>query len=253
MQPAWTVFGLISGKNPTAFAPGEPPPVLPPDPPDQTSPLSPVNFPSLTDSTTKTALSGATRKGYRRDLPILPRTEPPTGSPSNALAPTESTNMEVELETTTLSASGSVSESRSVTATENPVANQPFPSQNLTILPPKNPIPIHTNPATSPPKSATLPAQTITKNPPPLESPNPISANPEAVINSTPNQILVEKFRASMDKPLRRLAPTTLSPTGRPRVVIPDAVFKKGADIHKDFIICYFNGKSLPYNQIHNS
>lgn len=71
MQTACTVPGRISGKNPTAFAPGEPPPGLPPDPPDQTSPLSPVNFLSLSDSTTKTAISGATRKEYRKDLPIL--------------------------------------------------------------------------------------------------------------------------------------------------------------------------------------
>lgn len=63
-------------------------------------------------------------------------------------------------------------------------------------------------------------------------------------------QTLVEKLRASTDKSLRRLAPVTLAPSGRPRVVIPDSVFKKGAEIYKDFIICYFNGKSPPYNQI---
>lgn len=51
---------------------------------------------------------------------------------------------------------------------------------------------------------------------------------------------------------LKRLAPVTIAPSGRPRVVIPGYVFKKGANIHKYFIICYFNGKSPPFNQIQN-
>ena len=32
--------------------------------------------------------------------------------------------------------------------------------------------------------------------------------------------------------------------------MIPDAVFQKGADLHKDFIVCIFNGRPPPYSQI---
>lgn len=52
------------------------------------------------------------------------------------------------------------------------------------------------------------------------------------------------------DKSLKRLAPITFSETGRPRVLIPDEVFQHGAELHKDFIVCYFNGRAPPYSQI---
>lgn len=32
--------------------------------------------------------------------------------------------------------------------------------------------------------------------------------------------------------------------------MIPDSVFQKGADLHKNFIVCYFNGRAPPFNQI---
>lgn len=49
---------------------------------------------------------------------------------------------------------------------------------------------------------------------------------------------------------MRRLAPVTIGSNGRPRVLIPDSVFQKGAELHKDFIICYFNGRAPLFNQI---
>lgn len=61
---------------------------------------------------------------------------------------------------------------------------------------------------------------------------------------------LVERIRLSENKILKRLAPVTIAPSDRSRVTIPDSVFKKGADLHKDFIICYFNGKAPPFHQI---
>ncbi|KAF2601879.1 hypothetical protein F2Q70_00027197 [Brassica cretica] len=74
-------------------------------------------------------------------------------------------------------------------------------------------------------------------NPPPHSSPNPVPT-------------LVEKLRRSEDKTLHRLALVTIAASGRPRVLIPDSVFKKGEEIHKDFIVCYFNGRPPPFNQI---
>ena len=38
---------------------------------------------------------------------------------------------------------------------------------------------------------------------------------------------------------LPSLAPAMVSDTGRSRTLIPDFVFLKGAELHKDFIICY--------------
>ncbi|KAH0943379.1 hypothetical protein HID58_003016 [Brassica napus] len=54
MQSRWEVPGLLSGKNPSTVAAGEPPdpPLIPPDPPDPSSPLSPNNFPSLLEAKT---------------------------------------------------------------------------------------------------------------------------------------------------------------------------------------------------------
>ncbi|KAJ4902063.1 hypothetical protein Rs2_16014 [Raphanus sativus] len=67
---------------------------------------------------------------------------------------------------------------------------------------------------------------------------------------STAPPSLVERIRLSENKTLQRLAPVTIAPNGRPRVLIPDIVFQRGAEIHKDFIICYFNGRSPPFHQI---
>lgn len=68
---------------------------------------------------------------------------------------------------------------------------------------------------------------------------------------TTPSEpSLVERLRISEDKTLKRLAPVTISETGRPRVLILDSVFEKGDAIHKDFIICYYNGRPPPFNQI---
>ncbi|CAN6924324.1 unnamed protein product [Brassica oleracea] len=50
-----------------------------------------------------------------------------------------------------------------------------------------------------------------------------------------PDPTLVERLRTKEDKSLQRLAPVTISATRRPRVLIPDAVFQKGAEMHKDF------------------
>ena len=61
---------------------------------------------------------------------------------------------------------------------------------------------------------------------------------------------MAERLRASVDRTLSRLAPVTVSKSGRPRLLIPDAVFQRGAEIHKDFIICFFNGQPLPFKQI---
>ena len=75
-------------------------------------------------------------------------------------------------------------------------------------------------------------------------------------INTPPS--LVERIRRSEDKTLSRLAHVSVAPSRRPRVLISDSVFQQGAELHKDFIICYFKGKAPLWGkgkrlEIHNN
>ncbi|WZZ46280.1 hypothetical protein YC2023_042539 [Brassica napus] len=136
--------------------------------------------------------------------------------------------------------------------------------EKLKVLPPKFSSPIISNKASnaassSPPpssvaltnhknspKSKTLPSNPTATAPSPIPtsqtstSPFPPSQTCDFVNPDIPPPVrsnLAEKLRKTQDKSLTRLAPVTISNTGRPRVLIPDSVFQKGAELHKDFII----------------
>ncbi|KAF2603712.1 hypothetical protein F2Q70_00026719 [Brassica cretica] len=174
-----------------------------------------------------------------------------TGSSSPVTAPTVSssslstTPIEVPTATPTPLASSVATVSRSGGTVQ-------LNLENFKILPPKFSSPIQTNKASRnpPPLPPSLP-----KNSKHIVSPycypeTPIP-EPQIPTNKPPTApSLVEKIRKSEDKSLRRLAPATFSETGRPRMLIPDSVFQKGAELHKDFIICYFNGRPPPFNHI---
>lgn len=49
---------------------------------------------------------------------------------------------------------------------------------------------------------------------------------------------------------LKRLAPLTYSENGVPQVTIPDEVFQRGAEFHKDFILGSFLAKMPSYQAI---
>ncbi|KAF2589371.1 hypothetical protein F2Q70_00040099 [Brassica cretica] len=51
-------------------------------------------------------------------------------------------------------------------------------------------------------------------------------------------------------KSLSRLAPTSVSPVGKPRVLVPDGVFQRGAALHKEYIVCSFLGKLPDYGPV---
>lgn len=114
--------------------------------------------------------------------------------------------------------------------------------QNLSILPLKSSSPILTNKAAGPTHSVTLPPPIVTSTETLLLSqaigPSP-SQNPPPLVSIShaheppPSPSLVERLRASEDKSLKRLAPVSFSENGRPRIIIPDEVFHKGAEIHK--------------------
>ncbi|KAF3603628.1 hypothetical protein F2Q69_00037753 [Brassica cretica] len=86
------------------------------------------------------------------------------------------------------------------------------------------------------------------------ETPVPSHPTPPFVPPTSPPvpvPSLVQRLRQAEDKTLRRRpTPVIISENGRPRILIPDSVFEKGEEIHKDFIICYYNGKAPPFNQI---
>lgn len=50
----------------------------------------------------------------------------------------------------------------------------------------------------------------------------------------------------SASKTLKRLAPPSLSPEGVPRVSVPDYVFHRGVEQHREFIIDVFMAILLP-------
>lgn len=58
------------------------------------------------------------------------------------------------------------------------------------------------------------------------------------------------KVKPSVDKSLKRLTPKSMSTSGIPRVKIPEAVFQKGAELHKNFIICRFFGRTPHHSLI---
>uniref|UniRef100_A0A0D3BAR3 DUF4283 domain-containing protein n=1 Tax=Brassica oleracea var. oleracea TaxID=109376 RepID=A0A0D3BAR3_BRAOL len=122
------------------------------------------------------------------------------------------------------------------------------PNLHTTItIPPKYSSPLHTNRASS----GTNP--TLTHHHPDPPSLEPLTNQTQTQPPQQPKQTqptLIEKLRTAGDKTLKRLAPVSVSPSGRPRILIPDSVFQKGAELHKDFVVCYFNGKPPPFNQI---
>lgn len=132
---------------------------------------------------------------------------------------------------------------------------------NYTIFQPKATSPLLTNSASSAPTLPTInlnpsipTAYTIGSSSANQQSTLP-NANQQNTVHRQPNyasapQNLAEKLRFTADKNLKRVAHITIAASGRPHVVIPDEVFQRGAELHIDFIICYFCGRAPPFKQI---
>lgn len=258
MHPVWRVPGCVSGKNTTAAAADEPPdpPLVPPDLPNPSSPLSSQHFPTLSEakttpkSTTKYRFGTIPRSVTAPSSDVKEAQPSPTGASKvrTAVPPsTEATNKTLPL------TMGSALPTDSFTVSTD--------EQNhglaLKIIPPKDSSPLQTNKSLSsvPPKLNPIPfIQKQTNQDPtkilPAAAPEFPSGQTASLPTQPPPPTLVERIRLSEDKTLKRLAPVTYAPSGRPRVLIHDSVFKKGAELHKDFIICYFNGRAPPFNQI---
>ncbi|CAG7864741.1 unnamed protein product, partial [Brassica rapa] len=121
----------------------------------------------------------------------------------------------------------------------------PIPISSTTMNPPLNPQSL---PPISPPQPSSLLgagpslSQSPLPHPFPFTDPSPPSAPPT----------WASKVRSNTDRTLCRLTPQTFSPSGVPRVIIPHEVYQKGAELHKDFLICRFFGRIPAYKLIQN-
>ncbi|KAL0666892.1 hypothetical protein Bca4012_029596 [Brassica carinata] len=92
---------------------------------------------------------------------------------------------------------------------------------------------------------------------PPLASVPPIAPLPHPSPSNTPpipqsSTSQASKAKANTDRTLKRLSPQTFSPEGVPRVIIPDEVYRRGAELHRDFVVCRFFGRVPAYSLIQN-
>ncbi|CAN6827919.1 hypothetical protein Bca4012_030572 [Brassica carinata] len=149
--------------------------------------------------------------------------------------------------------------SGSETATVQPLDNSIQNDPKFTILPQKSSSPLQMNSAAAP--VASLPIATPLGYAMEVDEPctqvtdiadkNLREAELVNKSSSAPvTQTLVVEIRTSEDRTLKRLAPVSTSQSSCPRVIITDSVFQIGAELHKDFIICYFNGRAPSFNQI---
>lgn len=58
------------------------------------------------------------------------------------------------------------------------------------------------------------------------------------------------KLQNSLDRKIKNHVSPTLTSEGIPRVKIPDSVFQRGAELHKDFVLGVFMGKAPSYGHI---
>nr|VDD54901.1 unnamed protein product [Brassica oleracea] len=256
-------------------------PPLPADPQDlaQYLPLSPSISVTPQSSRHSPSISVTPQSSRYSPLPTAAIVPQVTASspPDTEMVMVDKTA--VVLDPTEISTMSNVAGSKSTVADK-------VSTENYTILKPKFSSALHTNRASSSPLAPLKPTsstspQKSTENlfansapilPPPAtnklqQSPHPISEqaptpfqpsyqnpnpNPNQIPNpfTTSNPTFVEKIRRSEDKTLKRLAPLQFSETRRLRVLIPDEVFQKGADLHKDFIVWYFKGRPPPYSHI---
>lgn len=233
MQNRWALPGRVSAVQPSSSTSGDAllPPSFPPDPPDPSSPLSPHLFPPLA-STPLLTRSEIRRSHLTPPITDTPMTQALDSSPGAAHgSPTQFGSLsQIEIQIT-------------VPATENP--KSPFSLDTFTLSPPQEHV---ASTVAKPNSKSSLPTSYPTPEEPQPTIQNPTLPTPPLL----PTPTLADKLRVKGDRSLTRIAPVILSNSGRPRVLIPDSVFQKGAEMHKDFIVCYFNGRPPPFNHIQN-
>lgn len=250
MANSWFSNSLVSPLNPPATTGSLNLP--PPDPPD---PSSPSDFPSLASG----LLLPRKQKKYHKSQ-ISTSTTPST------IPPTEVTSAAQLLSSYLVSSSKSSLNPRSgpihfgsETATVATVATKSLNSSYTTVVSPPCSQSLHgiLGSAPSPLSQSSIPlAQSanpgyviISGTSHPSASLQPPTSHVKIPSKSaTDLPSFASKVKSSVDRSLKRLSPVSYSPSGIPRVEIPDEVFHKGAELHKDFIICKFFGRIPPYH-----
>lgn len=245
MANPWLTVAVAPPLNPMAPAGNLNRPLPLPDPPD------PDLFPPLSSS--RSAPSKASRR-LSHTVPSTPASTVylPSSTPSStdlALPSPDLSNTTFPLPISSTAqllayysaTPPSASSPNSFSSPAHPVSTLPTQSsftENPGILPSPSPTfstPIPFLPVTN----DTVPFNTIS-------NPTHQRAPPKT---STP---WVSKVKTNTDRTLKRLSPQSLSPEGVPRVIIPDEVYRKGAQLHKDFIVCRFFGRVPAYSLIQN-
>lgn len=232
-----------------AATPGSPPPPDPLDPPD-IPPLSPSSpsfdfqFPSLQSTTASPPLS-------KKQISLLKGTanlESRFGKPQT---------------TVNNSNSGKVTETPTHSTVPDP---KPLPENTVhdrfkgfTVLTPKKnvaPAPngkLFTTSSSNrgiplPKPNSKEPVPSATKETSQSQTAN---VNPTPPTSKTPPPpTYAQKARPMADRSLKRLAPISYSVTGVPKVTIPDEVFHRGAEMHKEFIMGFFLAKMPSFQAI---
>ncbi|CAG7882988.1 unnamed protein product, partial [Brassica rapa] len=267
MQNRWGLSGHASAVKPPSSSSGDAllPPPFPPDPPDPTS-LSPLLFPPL--SSTPPMSRSEIRRSHLSSPPSDTVMAQALDLSPAVVIPGNTTQFgslaEIAKQVTVATGNPYPTTSSFVTATSSsaveqvPLRTTDLESNKLKVLPPNHNSPMLTNLASqihshNLSATPTSPPLVIPSLPPPIHpTAPPIIQSQVPPPPSSSQPTLADKLRVKGDKSLRRLAPATLSESGRPRVLIPDSVFQKGAELHKDFIVCYFNGRPPPFLQIQN-
>ncbi|KFK26736.1 hypothetical protein AALP_AA8G286100 [Arabis alpina] len=252
MSNHWFPPGEASALNPcpTSSVGQPPPPPQPPDPVNPSSNLSVQHFPLLSSLSS----SKLSKRAFSLKIPLVPITTDVVMT-QVVVTPTSDAVMAQEDNGCT------VESTIQILRSEIPVAD------TLTMVLPKATSPLLTNPASSqatqmksgPPTLSDIPdVPTAPINITPiLQTPSvpqhvPAQEPPHVSASSSPGSVsLAEKIRRAEDKSLHKVNNVVATESSRrPRVKIPDAVFKKGADLHKEFIVGYFCGRAPAFASV---
>ncbi|KAF8085055.1 hypothetical protein N665_0684s0007 [Sinapis alba] len=190
----------------------------PPAPPDQPDPaLLPINFPPLSP----------TAQGSHAER----RQSTTISTPSNVVMLDQSDNtVQDQNPSVVLPEETTQTLDKSEVRSRATVHNKGFTVHN-----PKNTSPLSTNKASSGNAS--------------LGNFHFRSSNKSTDSTTTPNS-KDNRLRSKVDRSLRREGPLVVPGSVRPSVLIPEEVYARGAELHKEFMSCFFCGRAPPYKQI---
>lgn len=185
-------------------------------------------------------------------FPLLPSSPPPTTLSSRSLAAKKSTSLPwaaapVDSPLTIVGPPNSVGHTGSVPLVKSAFGAIPtvhsgtIPTFRSTTVPAAGLIPSMEEPSIT--SNAVIAG--LNAHLPPVDTPTPkvlfsnLNTNRPAQANV---KTWASKFQVSIDRSLKRLLPISYSPEGVPRVLIPDEVFHRGVELHKDFVVGIFMG-----------